>query len=287
MVTISIINYRSRQITEKCIKELSATLGTLQYRILVRDNSETSEMESLQRSLCNLTIPILYFSSLENPGFGRGHNLNFRAVEHGDEDVFMILNPDISLPDVETIPEMLKQCSGMRIVSCVIEASANGQVWFSGGSLGMVTGEPVVSRVRFLEPVRRTEFVTGCCLLISTALFNRLDGFDESYFMYSEDVDLSLRARRLGADMVVVNRSILHNVGSGEKGRYSDLYLYEGTKNRLRCMRRHKNGILPVGVAYILFKYGFIRTLQLTIHSRHPVRQMLAAWQGILDGVLK
>jgi GT2 family glycosyltransferase len=266
---------------------LSASLRSLQYRILVRDNSEASEIESLQKSISHLGAPVLYFSSPENPGFGSGHNLNFWEVEHGAQDVFLILNPDISLPDTEAIPKMLEHCTGMRIVSCVIETAANGKVWFSGGFFGKVTGEPTVSRARFSEPLRRTEFVTGCCLMISTALFRSLDGFDESYFMYSEDVDLSLRARELGADMVVVNRRILHSIGSGERGSYSDLYLYEGTKNRLRCLRQHKHGIYPIGLAYMLLKYSVIRSLQLAIRSRHPVRQVKAVWRGIFDGVLK
>jgi GT2 family glycosyltransferase len=150
----------------------------------------------------------------------------------------------------------------------------------------VLTGLPVISRKRFSDPIRHVDFATGCCLMLPAALFSRLGGFDENYFMYSEDVDLCFRARRVSAQVLVVNRHLVHHVGSGEKGRYSDLYLYEGTRNRLLCLRRHNLGILPIGIAYTLLKYGVFRTVQLAVHSEHPLRQICAAWRGLAEGLI-
>lgn len=284
MLTISILNYRGWRDTEQCIRGLSTICHKLDYRIIVRDNSEVSEVASLQGSLRDVPSHVLYLESGDNAGFGRGHNLNFQAVEHCAGDIFLILNPDIQFPDLSILARMLEECNENQIVSSVIETAARKGVWFSGGTIGRISGIPMVSRKRFSSNVRHVDFVTGCCLMIPCRLFAKLGGFDESYFMYSEDVDLCLRANRIGAEILVVNTHIVHRVGSGEKGTYSDLYLYEGTKNRLLCMRRHKRGILPLGIAFAFLKYGILRTIQLAVYSRSPFPQIRAAWRGILEG---
>lgn len=285
MLTVSIINYRSHRDTEQCIRELAAICRGTDYRIIVLDNSESSQIEAIHLALDGLELPLQCIRSTKNIGFAAGHNMTFHAVRHSEGDAFLILNPDTHLPDPAVISTMLETLSPMRVVSCVIETTRPGEVWFSGGRIGRLTGMPAVSRARFSEAIRPVDFVTGCCMMISTALFKRLVGFDDRYFMYSEDVDLCLRAHRLGAEVVVVNRRIEHKIGSGEKGRYSDLYLYEGTRNRLLCLRRHEIGNHSIGIACTTLKYGVLRTLQLAVFSHHPIRQILATWRGIIDGV--
>jgi GT2 family glycosyltransferase len=284
VLTISIVNYCGWRDTDQCIRALSTICDQLDYRIIVRDNSEVSEIAFLQDSLRDVPSRVLYFCSGDNGGFGRGHNLNFQAVDHCAEDIFLILNPDIQFPDLGVVARMLEECTGNQILSCAIETAAPKGVWFSGGAVGRISGIPMVSRRRFSSDVRRVDFVTGCCLMIPCTLFAKLGGFDERYFMYSEDVDLCLRAHRIGAEIRVVNTHIVHRVGSGEKGTYSDLYLYEGTKNRLLCMRRHRRGILLLGIACTCLKYGILRTIQLAVYSRSPLSQIRAVWRGILEG---
>jgi GT2 family glycosyltransferase len=285
MLTVSIINYRSHRDTADCIRELAELCRGIEYRVVVLDNSEISQIQDLQRELRDITVPLMCFASPKNSGFAAGHNLNFKSVLHGEGDVFLILNPDIHFSDPQVIPAMLAALSTMRLVSCVIETAKTGEVWFSGGRIGRVTGMPAIDRTRFSEASRTVDFVTGCCMMISTDLFGRLGGFDESYFMYSEDVDLCLRAKQLSAEAVVVNRTIVHQIGSGEKGSYSDLYLYEGTRNRLLCLRRHRLGSHFVGIVYSTLKYGVLRSLQLAIRSRHPFHQIAVTWRGMMDGL--
>jgi GT2 family glycosyltransferase len=285
MLTISIINYRSHRDTALCIRELADICRGIEYRVIVLDNSEISQIEDIQHDLSDLTVPLMCFASPRNSGFAAGHNLNFKSVRHGERDVFLILNPDIHFPDPQVIPAMLEGLSPIRLVSCVIETAKTGEIWFSGGRIGTITAMPAVNRTRFSESFRTVDFVTGCCMMISTDLFRRLQGFDESYFMYSEDVDLCLRAKQLGAEVLVVNRTIMHQIGSGEKGSYSDLYLYEGTRNRLLCLRRHGLGNHFIGIVYSTLKYGVLRSIQLAIRSRHPFHQIAVAWRGMMDGL--
>jgi GT2 family glycosyltransferase len=285
MLTISILNYNSYSETEQCIRDLVSVCNDLVYRILVRDNSEASQIQLLQKSLRDISETITYFSSPENPGFGAGHNRNFLAVEHAPDDPFLILNDDVRLSNAQVIHAMLAALTQHRIVSPVIRTGSGG-IWYAGGSVRPLTGDVIVDRTAVQGEHRNTSFISGCCMLVSAELFEKLGGFDELFFMYSEDLDLCLRARALGAELTVISAEIVHKPGSGEKGTYSDLYLYEGTKNRLLCLRRHKLGILPVSIAYAFLKYGVLRTVQLALHSQNPARQTRAAWRGLLHGLL-
>jgi len=284
MLTISTINYRNWQATKLCISDLVTACKGIECRILVRDNSEVGETAELRRSLSDSPIPILYFESPDNPGFGEGHNRNFRAVSHGLEDVFLVVNNDIRIPDTRVIETMLAVCSPRRIVSCIIRTAKHGDVWCAGGDINRLTGDIVGTRESFDGEVRFATFVPGCCMMVRSDLYQSLGGFDRDFFMYSEDLDFCMRARTMGAEVVVVNLPIIHEVGSGEKGLYSDLYLYEGTKNRLICQQRHRLGVAPIRYVYFVLKYGLLRSLQLAVYSPAPRKQIHAAWRGIFDG---
>ncbi len=287
MLTISVLNYRNWQATADCVADIGLACKDVEHRILVRDNSEVPETGRLQSALPHPQSDVLYFESPDNPGFGRGHNRNFHAVRHVAGDLFLILNNDVRISDPAAITSMMQACGPKHIVSCVIQNAVQGDVWFSGVAINRVTGDLVGNRKSFKGPSRSTAFVSGCCLLIHSEFYQSLGGFDERFFMYAEDLDLCLRARALGSEAVVVNHRILHQVGSGEKGLYSDLYLYENTKNRMLCLRRHRLGTAPVSIIYFVVKYGVCRSIQLAAHSQAPLRQIRAAWRGLWDGIVQ
>lgn len=283
MLTISILNYRNWHATDACIRSLFAACADMDYRVVVRDNSEVSEIAALRASLGSRFASLHYFESPDNPGFGRGHNLNYQAFHHGSDDLFLVLNNDVLVPETGVIQSMRMACTSSRLVSCVIR-TRRGKVWFSGGTISRLTGDLVIDRSAFPGSHRTTGFISGCCLMASARLYQKLGGFDERFFMYAEDLDLCMRARRVGAELVVVNQSIVHNVGSGEKGLYSDLYLYENTKNRHICLRRHQSGVAFVRRGYFFLKYGLARSVQLALFSRNPASQIQIVRLGMLHG---
>ena len=65
------------------------------------------------------------------------------------------------------------------------------------------------------DTVRKVGMVTGCLLLVPRPLWEELGGFDERFWMYSEDADLSIRARALGySPMISPDATITHSVGA-------------------------------------------------------------------------
>lgn len=73
----------------------------------------------------------------------------------------------------------------------------------------------------------------GASFLIRKDIFNKMGGFDESFFLYYEDVDLSLRLKRMGWKIIYEPKSIVYHVHAGSSVEGSLLFLYNTEKNRL------------------------------------------------------
>jgi GT2 family glycosyltransferase len=68
--------------------------------------------------------------------------------------------------------------------------------------------------------VREVDIVTGCLLLTTRFRYDQLGGFDDRYFMYGEDADLSLRARAVGwRPAITPDATVIHAVGASSASR--------------------------------------------------------------------
>jgi GT2 family glycosyltransferase len=126
-------------------------------------------------------------------------------------------------------------------------------------------GVDEVDRGQF-EEERQVEFVTGCCMLIRREALQQLGMFDVRYFLYLEDVDLSVRFRRGGYELWFCPGSKIWHVNAGSSGGAgSALHVYYQTRNRL----------------FFFFKYAALRhktnaQLEPAFAKRLPAQQLSA-----------
>jgi GT2 family glycosyltransferase len=86
--------------------------------------------------------------------------------------------------------------------------------------------------------VREVDIVTGCLLLIRRELWDRLEGFDESFFMYGEEADLCYRARRVGArPLLTPEVAIIHYDGASD--RVLSAKMTKLLSGKIRLMKKH------------------------------------------------
>lgn len=185
-----------------------------------------------------------------NAGFGGGVNRGVAtALELGAES-FLLLNPDATI-DAESLRHLRTVVADdpLALVAPTV-VRPDGSVWFAGADLCLDTGQMRSrrrrgeARARDARPPRLEEWLSGACLMVSAQLWRRLGGFDEEYFLYWEDVDLSHRAVAAGGRLVVdsVARAVHDEGGTQQPGggrAKSAGYYYFNIRNRLLFAARH------------------------------------------------
>ena len=170
-----------------------------------------------------------------NRGYGAGHN---RAMGEVESQFHLILNPDVELAPnaLKLALEILKKEQDIALLAPrgfspagepAFLAKAYPSVWVLGlrsliphglkiqwgGALARYEMRDTPSETT-LRPIK---LASGCCMWVRRAVFDEVGGFDESYFLYFEDYDLSLRLARQGAVMEHRDVRIVHHGGGASR----------------------------------------------------------------------
>ena len=173
-----------------------------------------------------------------NLGFGGGVNAGVRAAAETGHDAVILLNPDAHLDRsaaAAIADELAKR--PMAVVSPTI-VDSQGWPYYSGYAVQLSSGR--MTRVTDVQapPPGTWAWLSGACMAFTVALFKQVRGFDESYFLYWEDVDFSVRAHQAGATLrVLADVSATHDENGTQEattGRAKSLLYYRyNTRNRL------------------------------------------------------
>lgn len=159
---------------------------------------------------------------LVNRGFGAGHNL---AVKQLDSEYHFIVNPDVKIPNAEQISQMIGYMQVNKVV--LLNPRIVGS---DGQTQKLVKRRPTVFdlALRFVGgwafPKRQAQFVydghydqaheaevvSGSFMVCQTAALQQVNGFDERFFLYMEDTDLSRKMSELGTVAYYPNAYIVH-----------------------------------------------------------------------------
>lgn len=260
---IIILNYNFAKDTIDVLGELERVKkDNVLLKVLVIDNgSKQREKISVLQKWKAINYEYQFISSSENLGFAGGNNLGFRMGIKEDFDYFMLLNNDVSVPNDFFIKlyKFIKKDKRIGLVSPKIYFAKGFEfhkerykredlgrvIWYAGGIVDL---KNVYAFHRGVDEVDKgqydkecvTDFASGACVLIRKEVLRKVGLFDENYFLYWEDVDLSLRAKKAGFLVYYYPKSyIWHKVsvsagGSGSKS--NDYFL---TRNRLYFGLRH------------------------------------------------
>jgi N-acetylglucosaminyl-diphospho-decaprenol L-rhamnosyltransferase len=229
-VTIIIVSYNTREMTIACINSILEQTSSIRYEIIVVDNNSNDESAEVIRT----NFPhIELIPSRENLGFGRANNL---AAMHARGRRLLLLNPDTVILDhaIDKLYEFAvsnPKCGIWGGRTVFADGSLNPQSCWRRMTLWSLvcnaTGLNTLKESNLFNPegyggwkrdtVRAVDIVVGCFFLIDKDLWEKLRGFDPVFFMYGEEADLCLRARRLGAcPTVTPAASIIHYGGASE-----------------------------------------------------------------------
>lgn len=280
-VSIIVVSYNTCAMTLACLASIAAETREVRFEVLVVDNASTDG--SAQAIASHPSRPVL-IRSADNIGFAHANNL---AARQARGRYILLLNPDTVVLDravdrlvafAEARPQA--QIWGGRTLFAdrtLNPASCWGRMtpWNlfcrATGLTGLFAGSELFNGEAYggwpRDTVREVDIVSGCFLLLPAALWRRLDGFDPAFFMYGEEADLCLRARRLGARPTVTPAAtIIHYGGASERTRTAKMIRLLAAKSLL--IRRHWRPVLAqLGIA-LLAAWPLSRALALSAVHR-------------------
>lgn len=191
------------------------------------------------RDLCDSrrSSRVTVIASERNAGFGAGNNLGmaFAVADGACDGYFWLLNND-TVVDADTMATIARElCTSPRILGTRVmeydrpeETQAVG-----GGRLGRLKMRTIPSRD---GDKRRLEFVNAASMLLPVSFFRLSGGFDEAIFMYQEEIDLCLRARRAGYSVELSSAKVYHKRGVSSSSYRQWLWTFS---SQVYVLRKH------------------------------------------------
>ena len=208
-VSIIYVNYNSSNLIVNSINSVIELTKDISYEIIVVDNNSYIEDKDKLKIYCN-SKNIKVIESNINLGFGKGNNL---GAKHAKGEYLFFLNPDTYLIN-NAIYQLFNFAKERNILTCGANLfSANHKptlsYWMLMPSIkdelsAFFCNIPLKIKYRnshehnFTTTPKEVAFITGADLMIHNELFNKLNGFDEDFFMYFEETDLQYKIKQLG-----------------------------------------------------------------------------------------
>jgi hypothetical protein len=238
-VTAIVLNWCNERDTAACLESLAASHYDALTVLLVDNGSPDGSGDRLHARFA--ATP--YLQTGANLGYAGGNNRGMQwALEQG-ADYLLVLNNDTVI-DADCAARLVDTAvaHGAAVVAPQIRYfDAPDRVWYGGG----VFSRPRAIGVHHLhgglsnstEPVQVT-FVTGCCFLIRADAVRDIGGFDESFFAYVEDAELSVRLAASGRTMLYEPRArVLHRIQP--RAADTPFQIRQRDRNRRRLVERH------------------------------------------------
>lgn len=153
-------------------------------------------------------------------GFGANHN---RALAGAAEAFVCVLNPDVELAGADPFPSLLEQVRRPG-VGCAYPEQVNVQGQLQDSERELPTPAALWRRRVLGRREVRVDWINAACMVFPQSVWKDLGGFDESYFMYCEDVDLCLRLRRSGWQLARAAVRVVHAGQRSSHRRWDHLY---------------------------------------------------------------
>lgn len=214
-VSIIIVNWNTRDLLQKCLQHLESTIEKVDYETIVVDNDSADGSQALVRE----TFPaVRLIENTENVGFARANNQGL-AISQGryvlllNSDAFVQANTiDMMVEFMDDHPEAgMSACKllyedGNLQPSCYAFPTLTTE-FYTAVQLdklfphSQTFGKFLMTYWDFDE-VRAVDAVMGAFMLVRRQVLDQVGGMDESYFMYSEEIDWCYRIKKQGWQII-------------------------------------------------------------------------------------
>ena len=279
--SIIIISYNSCDFIPACLKSVRDACDGIDAQIIVLDNGSA---EPILPEIKAFFPEVLWLDSKENLGFGKGCNL---AEKQATKPYLFFINPDtvVSRDSFTKVLDFMAEHPESGTVGCRILNEDGTLQWACRrsfptivsavsktiGLAGLFPKSKLLAsyNMTYADPdeIIEVDAISGSFFCIKRELYETLNGFDEDYFMYGEDLDLCFRTKVAGyKNYYTPSTNILHFKGQSCRtrrwGSYLDFY-----KAMLIFVKKHKglyfvpNFLVSFGILFAAFVGMFSRLI--------------------------
>ena len=254
-VSIIIVNYNGKELLQKCLDSLLKVNYNNFEIILVDNNSTDGSVEFITKNYPSLIIIKLD----SNKGFAEPNNV---AAKISKGKYLLFLNND-TVVTPNFISEMVKVMeTDKKIAVCQsLLLKPDGSVDSSGDfidHLGVVYNSKTE-----IDEIREVSSARGASMLVRSDIFEKLDGFDQKFFITFEDVDLCWRSWILGYRVLIIPTSIVYHEGGITIKKIKSEIAFHGFKNQLAMKITNFEPILAMRNMMLFFGIYGIRELKI------------------------
>lgn len=251
-LSIIIVTYNSRRDIEKCLASLQACSRGARVEIIVCDNASPDGTADL---VAQHFPSVKIIRSAHNLGFGRANNL---AAQHARGRFFLLLNPDTwveedlaaalvnfldSHPEASGCAPQHLNPDGTRQFGAMRELPTVASLFYQKSGLAYAfPRSPRFGRYYMTwwdhNEVREVQ-QAGACLALRREVFQQVGGFDESYFMYFEDVELCHAVRAAGHRIFYLPHARVYHIGGQSARQAVSKNFIEFYRSMCRYFRKH------------------------------------------------
>jgi len=206
-VSVSVVTYNSGQYIGGLLASLLEHTKGVDYHVFIADNGSTDNTIEIIKQIDSKKITLI--ENKKNLGFGSGHNQALKSVK---SRYHLFINPDVTIQDdvVSKLAEYLDSHEDIGVVTPkilhpdgriqVLPKKAPKLIYLLARRLHISLLKKYKYEYEMLQNDADSafdiEFCTGAFMFARTALLKKVGGFDERYFMYFEDADLTRELRR-------------------------------------------------------------------------------------------
>tara|TARA_R110000868_G_scaffold37288_4_gene132074 strand:+ start:388 stop:1377 length:990 start_codon:yes stop_codon:yes gene_type:complete len=273
-VSVVVVSYNSSETLLRCFDCLSAQTYSDFQVVLVDNASQVSPGEFLSR----LTMPVTYLEMTNNLGFAQAMNI---GLEASDSPLLVALNPD-AFPHpnwLEALVTASDEHNNIAAFGSLQISAADSECIDGYGDHYLISGQAWRGQSRPKPEARHIDHCFGVCAagaLYRTAALREIGGFDQRFFCFYEDIDVSFRLRLAGYGCAVVPTAVIDHIGGASFVGKSDFAEYLIARNQWWVLIRNMPTLL-----LIVAVPGFA-LIQITamIKSRRPAR-LKGLWESL------
>lgn len=276
LVSFVVVNWNGSGFLKECIRSIKDQ----DYRdieVILIDNGST---DGSAEDIANDEREIKVVFAKYNLGFAKACNL---GVSLSKGDIIAFLNNDATIPK-DWISKMscVFDCAGAQALTCPVFYYSNpAKYWYNTSRFDALTGLSWSQGQVDSADLEDFDSLTGCAMVIKKSLFLKAGGFDEGYFLYDDDLDLSFKLARLGETLYFVRDTYCsHRISAGKKLAPKKVYFYKQKSDIRLCL---KNLPFPYLITSTIFRSVVMPIVEAIVFRRGPDAIVISARACIVN----